>query len=468
MSPKIFAADSAQTFAQFEQQTLCVAEVLQEKGVTQGTRVLLKAENSYSYVSTLFALMHVGASIVLVDSQEKSENTSRISHRAGVKLVLVDGETSISQDESPIFLYEIMVSAAGRTPMAESLSFDAWTDLRDGLIMWSSGSTGDPKGIVKNGGNFLRNLERNAAQVGHRRGDVLLPLLPFSHQYGLSMVLIAWLAKCSLVIAPYRRLDRALQMGIQCGATVLDAAPSMYRSIHNIVKRRDELRMGLSNVRMFCVGAAPMDSSLSDRYVETFGLPLLDSYGSTELGNVAFATPENPIGTGKVMDGLDIRVVDEKDNPVPAGELGEILINCPDMMEGYLNVEGNLDPVSRGWYRTNDLGYLTEDDNLFVAGRKHAVHRKGYTLYPDVIERKVAAAGCSTRIVTLPDERQGSQLVFFVEDDQERDATYWREVIVDVLPDYEQPNRVEVLQNFPLNRNGKPDKKQLEQLVIAS
>ncbi|RSM80078.1 long-chain fatty acid--CoA ligase [Kibdelosporangium aridum] len=468
MSFNLFAADDVKTPNEFEQHTLCVADALRDRGIGYGTRVMLKAGNSAAYVSTLFALMHVGASTVLVDHQEKGDQTSKIARQAGVKAVLVDDDAPVAADESPIYLYELLVAAAGRTPADDKLSFDLWSRLNDGLIMWSSGSTGQPKGVVKNGGNFLRNLVRNAETVGHRPDDVLLPLLPFSHQYGLSMVLIAWLVQCSLVIAPYRRADRALQMGIQCGATVLDATPASYRSILNIVRKRPGLRDDLRKVRMFCVGAAPMDQALSDGYQETFGLSLLDSYGSTEVGNVSFATLDDPVGCGKAMDGLEMRIVDENDNPLPPGELGEILVRSPDMMEGYLDEDGSLIPADRGWYRTNDLGHLTEKGNLFVAGRKYAVHRGGFTLYPEVIERKASVAtGCSVRIVALPDDRMGSQLVFFVEDDTEREGAYWRERLASALPAYEQPNRVQVLANFPLNRNGKPDKKELERIASA-
>lgn len=467
MSAKLFAPDSVLARAEFERQAVGIAEVLRDHGIGPGTRVLLKAGNSIAYFSTLLALWHAGASTVLVDHQENAEETRRIARLTGVKTLLVDEDAPVPDDESVVYLYSLLAAAADRPGPGRPLSFDAWAELPDSLIMWTSGSTGSPKGIVKNGGKFLRNVQRNADHMGHRPDDVLLPLLPFSHQYGISMVVISWLVQCSLVVAPYRRLDRALHMGIQSGVTVLDATPATYRSIHNIVRKRPALRADLEMVRMFCVGAAPLDPALSDQYTETFGLPLLDSYGSTELGNVSFATPDKPAGCGTAMDGLRVQVVDDDGRTVPAGELGEVLVDTPDLMEGYLGEDGVVLPAAAGWYPTNDLGHLDEHGSLFVAGRKHAVDRMGYTLYPEIIERKVEAAGCSARIVALPDERRGSQLVFFVEDEAKRDAQYWRELMSTVLAAYEQPNRVEVLERFPLNRNGKPDKKQLEKLAGA-
>lgn len=465
MPAKILAENSAATLAEFEQDTLRVAQVLRERGVGLGDRVLLKAGNSIAYVSVLFALMHVGASVVLVDQQEKQEATGSIIRRAGTKLVLVDDDAPVPADTDPVYLYELIASAPDLAVTDERLSFDAWSDLDDALIMWSSGSTGEPKGIVKNGGRMLANLERNAHHMGHRADDVLLPLLPFSHQYGLSMVLIAWIVQGSLVIAPYKRADRALRMAGHSGATVLDATPATYRSMLNIIRQRPALAEALGTVRMFCSGAAPLDPALVERYVERFGLPLLDSYGSTEAGNVAFATGDNAVSCGQVMDGLRVRVVDDEDNEVPAGEVGELLIETPDVMVGYLTPDGGIDPVDQSVFRTGDLGYLDAAGNLFVLGRKFAVHRNGYTLYPEIVERKAAAGGCSARIVPLPDERRGSSLVFFVEDELQRDAAHWREVLDELLPPYEQPNRVIVVDQFPLNRNGKPDKRRMTELA---
>ncbi|MEU3752539.1 class I adenylate-forming enzyme family protein [Streptomyces olivoreticuli] len=466
MTAKIFAVDSVQTLADFEQDALRVADVIREHGVAEGDRVILKAGNSAAYVSVLFALMHVGSSIVLVDQQEQADETRRIALRTGAGLAFVDDDAPIDDDTRAVDLYELIAPAAGRPlPAGQRLDFDAWADRPDGLIMWTSGSTGQPKGAVKSGRKFLKNLERNADQVGHRADDVLLPLLPFAHQYGLSMVLIAWIRQCSLVIAPYKRLDRAVQMAGRTGATVIDATPSSYRSILNLITRKPTLRAHLEPVRMFCSGAAPLDGALSDRYVAEFELPLLDSYGSTELGNIAFATLDNPVSCGRAMDGIKLRIVDEDGVPMPAGEAGEIEVDTPDALEGHLAEDGGIAPFPTGWQPTGDLGYLDAEDNLYVLGRKFAVHRMGYTLYPELIERKAADSHISTRIVPLPDERRGTQLVFFVEDDQVQEAQHWRERLCAVLPAYEQPNRVVVLESFPLNRNGKPDKKQLEKLA---
>ncbi len=137
------------------------------------------------------------------------------------------------------------------------------------------------------------------------------------------------------------------------------------------------------------------------------------------------------------------------------------------MMEGFLADDGSVDVVERGWQSTGDLGYLDSGGNLFVLGRKLAVNRMGYTIYPEILENKVARGGCSVKVIAVPDQRRGASLVFYVEDEQGRDRQYWRERLNELLPPYEQPNRVVVLDRLPLNHNGKPDRKQLTGLAEA-
>ncbi|MFD5091148.1 class I adenylate-forming enzyme family protein [Amycolatopsis thailandensis] len=467
MFAKIYSPDAVTGGAAFEQQALRVAEVLRDRGVGSGDRVLLKADNTLAYLTILVALMHVGASVVLVDHMEHADRTAETIAGSGVVLAVVDDDAPMPPDAPVAYTYEIMVAAADRTPTDVRLRFDVWEKLPDSLVMWSSGSTGVPKGVAKNGARFLKNLERNADLVGHVADDVLLPLLPFNHQYGLSMVMIAWLRDCSLVIAPYRRPDRALRLAGRAGATVVDATPSTYRSLFNIIGKRPALKAEFSRVRMLCSGAAPLEPGVVDQSEELFGMPLLDSYGSTEMGNVAFANIGNPRGCGQIVEGLTLQVRADDGTVLPHDEVGELFVLDPDLMEGYLDATGQVLPADRGWYATGDLGRLDADGNLFVVGRKRAVHRNGHTLHPEVIEHRLAADGCSAKIVALPDQRRGSSLVFVVEDDAQRDSRYWRDRICGVLPPAEQPNRVLVTDQFPLNRNGKPDRKRLEQFAAA-
>ena len=466
---KICGADSVRTLQEWEAAAVRMAGELRDRGVRRSDRVLLKAENSPGYLTALLALMHLGASIVLIDYQERPEATARLIAQARVKVCISGDTTALPELDILAFtIYELQLYSAGRSASAAELDVQPWCDLPDGLLMFSSGSTGTPKAIVKSGGSFLANLRRNLDQVGHVESDVLVPLLPFSHQYGLSMVLIAWLTRCSLVVAPYRRLDHALQMAGLCGGTVFDATPATYRSMLNIARRRPVLMRVLAEARMLCAGAAPLDPGLVDRYAEEVGHHLLDSYGSTELGNVSFATLDNPVACGRAVEGVRLAVVDDDGAELPAGQVGEVMVLTPDVMAGYLGEDGELEPIARGWYPSGDFGRLTEDGSLVILGRKRAVHRMGYTLYPEMIERRMAESGCVAKIIAIPCERRGSELIAFVQDDEDRGPDHWRAVARAALADYEVPDRLVVIDSFPLNGNGKPDSKRLQELAVSA
>ncbi|MCO1579998.1 aldehyde dehydrogenase family protein [Crossiella sp. SN42] len=457
--------------AEVEQDALRVAAALRARGLCPGSRVILKADNSAGYVTVLLALVHLDTSIVLVDHRQTPEETARITAfaRAGWALVRpeVSKDLTVLDPDHVISLDGLLEEAQSIPALGGSLSFVDWFTRPDALIAWSSGTTGEPKGIVRSGRSFLGNIERTQQRMNYTEADVLMPLLPFSHQYGLSLVLLWWVARCSLIVAPYARLDHAVDMAGRYRATVVDATPATYHTMLKLVERRPESAASLRDVRMWCVGGAPLDRALAEKFIAATGQPLLDGYGSTEVGNIALAAPGNAVGCGQPLDGVVVRILDEDGNAVPPGEIGEILVSSPGQLTGYLAADGSVTEHTEDVYRTNDIGYTDAEGNLYVVGRKYAVHRMGHTLYPEALARKAEEAGAPVKVVALDDERRGSQLVFVVADPELREARYWREKICALLPSYEQPNQVLVVTEFPLNNNGKPDLTRLTDLAAV-
>ncbi|WP_079250847.1 class I adenylate-forming enzyme family protein [Streptomyces amritsarensis] len=453
---------------------LTAARLLAARGVGAGTRVLVKAGNSPLHVMAFLGLVHLGASVVLVDTEQPEHDTRVSAAAAGVRFAVVDDESDLPPGCPGITtgaLASAPVPAAGPQPASAPpgpFGFERWRARPDALVLWSSGTTGASKGIVKSGRSVLGNLERTRLLMPYREDDVYLPLLPFSHQYGISMVLLAALGGGSLLVAPYGRLDRALDAGARCGATVVDATPATYRSVVNLMRRRPALCAGLDGVRMWCTGGAPFDPMLQEDFVRTAGGPLLDGYGSTEAGNIAYATPDNPAGCGRVLPGLKVRITDPSGLPLPAGEVGEIRITGADLMAGYLTADGKLTPPpSTADHPTGDVGCFDHAGNLHVLGRNAAVHRLGHTLYPDVLERKAeSSCGRPVRVVPLTDERRGHALVFVVEDPDAGDPRVWRRRLCEALPGYEHPNHVLVTDRFPITRRGKTDTRRLREWTV--
>ncbi|GAA4867632.1 aldehyde dehydrogenase family protein [Saccharopolyspora cebuensis] len=442
-----------------------VADALRARGVRPADRVMVLGDNSADYVIVLLGLMHLGASIVLLDHRQTAAEVRRAAALADVRWLVADSPGAPGEPLRRLGLGELAGSAPSS---AGQVSLRAWRDRADALITWSSGTEGPAKGIVRSGGSFVDNIDRSRRRMRYRTDDALLPLLPFSHQYGLSVVLLWWRVGCSLLVAPYHRVDHALEFAARGGATAVDAAPMTYHTALNLMRNRPALLEALRSVRMWCVGGSPLGAALAERFRRVTGRPLLDGYGSTETGNIALAAPDDPVGCGRPLDGVHVTVLDEAGAPVPPGVLGEVVLSSPDLTSGYLEPGGGVRPLPEGPYRTRDLGHLDEAGHLFVVGRAAAVHRMGHVLYPEVLATKAAECGAPVRVVPVEDERRGCHLVFVVADPQLREPRFWRSRIDALLPSYERPNRVVVVEEIPLNSNGKPDTGALDRLVRRS
>lgn len=432
-------------------------------GIGAGDRVMVHGDNSVAYVVTLLALMHLDASIVLVDHRQTRTETEDALTRVNARWLLHDGATApVDLGSGRTLRYDVDGPAP---PVAEKISLVAWGARSDAVILWSSGTTGPAKGVVKSGHSVFVNCRQTIRAMGYRPDDVLAPWLPFSHQYGLSLVLIWWLTGCGLTLSDYRRIDRALADVRRCGVTMVDATPSTYHTLVNLIRRRPEAVAELGSVRAWGVGGAPLSGMLGDAFLATVGSPLLDGYGLTEVGNVALATPEHPRACGRPLPGVEVRIRADSGRLAAPGSLGEVEVRSPGLMTGYLSDDGRVTPPPDDWYQTHDLGMLDAEGNLQVIGRKHAVHRHGYTLYPASIEKRAERCGQPVKVLAIENERSGARLAFVVADPEGRPTRHWREQLCAVLAAYEHPNSVLVVPEYPVNGNGKIDMAALRTIV---
>ncbi|KNE81963.1 hypothetical protein ADZ36_13675 [Streptomyces fradiae] len=460
-----------------------VVRELRRRGITSDDRVMLTGANTEEFVLVLFALMDLGTSIALVDRRTPAAEQARLLAGAGAGRLLTDaplppGSTGIGQlslaDLCATALSAEAPAAAGRASGGgrdRSARFARWFAREDALIVWSSGSTGTPKGIIRSGASVRANTERTSARMAYRADDVLLPLLPFTHQYGLSILLLWQDAGCALTLqTSSQRVDAALAAIRTHGVTVVDAVPATYRTVLNMLESGRADEEWLSTVRMWCVGGEPLGSELRQRFAGRIGKPLLDGYGSSEAGNIALAVPPAPVGCGRPLKDVTVRVLDETGMPVAPGTVGEIVVRTPDYMTGLLGPDGTTVAVDHAEYRTDDIGRMDARGNLTVLGRRAAVHRLGHTLYPDGIADRASACGALVRVIPVvpedPDDR--AQLVFFVADRAERSGAHWRAALAEHIAEHERPNRVVVLPEFPLNRTGKVDRQSLQRLAESA
>lgn len=447
------------SFPEFEKDVIKVTNVLVSKGVCVGDRVILKSKNSYAFCVAFFSLIVLDASILLIDDNMPDNDLLSIYERADVKHILSDRvHLSI-----PSIYMEGLLDFQVDQEIYRKVSLSSWLKRKDAVILFSSGSTGEPKGIVHSGFALLENIKQTQQVMKYRSDDVLLPLLPFSHFYGLSILLLWWSVRCTLVITKYQMLRNIVDVICDFNVTVVDTVSSVYYKLLKLFERRSAYlkKVKRSTVRMWCVGGAPLSESLDQAFYKMVGLPLLDGYGMSEVGNIALRIHPSEKGCGKPLPNVEVQIISNDGTSLPADQIGEIYVRSPSVMELYLNQEQETERAKqKGWFKTEDIGYFDRDGNLHVLGRKGiTLNRNGYIFYPANIENKVNSLGFHSKIIPFNKEKEETYIVLCIEsgDQSELSLSTIRKQINQSLPSYMYPDTILLFGQFPLKSNGKID-----------
>ncbi|MBU5267523.1 AMP-binding protein [Virgibacillus proomii] len=190
--------------------------------------------------------------------------------------------------------------------------------------------------------------------------EIFLPLLPYTHFYGLSILFIWYFTEGTLTIYKHHHPRNTLYKIISSSVTIVDASPSLYTSLIKFIENKQlNVQNQFAKVKMWCIGGAPLTRGLDNKFKNLFNKPLLNGYGLTEIGNVALANITNYIGCGQILPPFQVKIYNESREPLPMNEIGEISIYVPFNINDYNNNVLNSD----GWYHT--------DNNLFVIGRSN-------------------------------------------------------------------------------------------------
>ena len=463
-------------------------------GLEPGDRVAIWAPNGHRWIAAALGLLHAGAVLVPINTRFKGAEASVLLERSGAR-VLVATRTFLDTD------YVALLEAAGaalpaleRTVVAEGDAWDGFlasatdADLAEadrragGLgpedpsdLLFTSGTTGVPKGVAMTHGRTLRVAQDWVAMTGLSADDRYLMVNPYFHMFGLKAGILACVASgATMLPEPVFDAGRALARVAEDRITVLPGAPTIYQSLLDHPDRADH---DLSSLRVAVTGAADIPVELIRRVREELPFSLIvTGYGLSEAGTASATAPEDDPETvattvGRARPGFEIRIVDG-DRDVPAGEAGEILLRGPSVMAGYLDdPEATAAALSPdGWLRTGDLGVLDERGNLRIVGRsKDLFIVGGFNAYPAEIEGALLRHPDvrQAAVIGVPDERLGEVGMAFVVtasgDPSAADAI--RAWCKDEMANYKVPRVVRVVDALPVNATGKVVKDELRALA---
>jgi long-chain acyl-CoA synthetase len=412
--------------------------------------------NSALYPVAVFGSMWAGKIPVPLNPLLKPQELDFILREAKIDTVVVTRQTESS----------IAATGLKRIDASELINADLTptlhpvpSDLNDTtVILYTSGTTGRPKGVPLTHDNLLSNARGVIRRLAEHTDDVLIAVLPLFHALGLMGTAITPLLLGAEVTFTRFSPERIATLIAQRHATVFVGVPSMYRLlIHSGISNES-----LGGLRLAISGGDALPSSIRDAYRQRFGQDLLEGYGLTETSPViSVNTPEeNKPGTvGRVLAGVKVRI--QQGIPLPTGLEGEVQVQGPNVMSGYFNrPEENREAFTPdGWFRTGDLGYLDDAGYLTISGRiKELIVHDGEKIMPREVEEvleqhpKVLDAA----VLGEPDGKRGEVMVAFVTPaDQLPSTEELREFCRGRLADFKVPRRFVIAANLPRGPTGK-------------
>jgi HIP---CoA ligase len=438
------------TFTELTERVRHAAGAFASAGIEKGDRVAIWAPNSAQWIIAAFGLLTAGGVLVPVNTRFKADEAADIIRRSGAKLVLVEKgflglDFTVPEGVPAIDLHCGFLDSS--EPFERAVS---GSDISD--IVYTSGTTGRPKGVMMNHAQTLRHYAEWCDRADLRQGDRYLIVNPFFHIFGYKAGCIASMIRGATIV-PVRvfEIDRVLELIERERITMLPGPPTLYHSLLSAQGERD-----LSSLRAGVTGAADIPVELIRRVrTELPFQTLMTGYGLTEGGTVTLSMPDDSfedIATtaGVPCDGIEVEIADD----------GEILVRGYNVMKGYLD-----DPAATaeaidddGWLHTGDLGNFDEAGRLRVVGRKKDMFIVGgFNAYPAEIEGFLLnhPAVAQAAVIGVPDERLGQVGKAFVVPKSAVGAQELIDWCREHMAGFKVPRSVEFLDALPLNATGK-------------
>ncbi|HEY7892393.1 MAG TPA: acyl-CoA synthetase [Solirubrobacteraceae bacterium] len=466
------------TFEQLHRRSNALAHALAEMGIGHGDGVGIMCRNHRGFLETTLATAKLGASALYLNTAFAGPQLAEVTRREGPKVLVYDEEFTGLLEGVDEHLTRIIGWSDEATPSEPTLEDLIARGSEDDLtpppekprfVILTSGTTGAPKGAQRSNPDGLFTLAALIDKIPYRRRETMMIAAPLFHSWGLLHFAALGLPTSSTMVLR-RRFDpedtlRAVQ---EHRAQVLAAVPVM---IQRILALPDETlaRYDLSSLRITSLSGSALPGELALNWMNRFGENLYNFYGSTEVGQVTIATPEDlrsaPGTAGRAPRGTVVRLYDEHGEEVPRGQVGRIFAGNEMAFEGYTGGGGK--EIIDGLLSTGDVGRLDVQGRLFVEGRDdEMIISGGENVFPREVEDLLAdhADIEEAAVIGVEDVEFGQRLKAFVVPRNGKQLTEddVKTYVKDNLARYKVPREVVFLAELPRNATGKVLKRELK------
>jgi long-chain acyl-CoA synthetase len=470
---------AALSYGTLDDVTARMAGLLRRRGVRPGDRIGIMLPNVPQFAVVYYGALRAGAVVVPVNILFKSREVAFHVGDAGASVVFAwhdfaeaaePGAAEAGVDCVIVRPGEFGELVAKHDPVRDIAERDP-SDTA--VLLYTSGTTGRPKGAELTHANLTRNVEVARALFGLDARSVTLGVLPLFHSFGQKCVLNATLsAGGELTVLPRFDAGKALEIIERDRVTVFAGVPTMYNALLN---HADRERFDVSSLRLCVSGGAPLPVELLRGFESAFRCPVLEGYGLSETSPIAsFNHPDRMRKAGSIgtpVQGVEMKLVGQGQGGAepPPGEVGEIAIRGHNVMKGYWRrPDATAEAISpEGWFRTGDLGRVDEEGYFFIVDRKKdLIIRGGFNVYPRELEEVLYEhpAVREAAVVAIPHPELGEEVGAAVALKAGAEATEddLRDFVKAQVAAYKYPRRIWFVDELPKTATGKILKREIQ------
>src|SRR5580698_10269571 len=450
------------------------ADWLRGAGVRAGDRVMIVGENCREFVAVLLAIGSLDAWPVPVNAHLSAREIDAVRNHCEARRLVYTTSVSVHATEHANRHRAVVeqvrdLGQIGLGPLNENVQpepIDADIGSRVAALIYTSGTTGLPKGVMLTHNNLIFSAGGAAKIRSMNPEDRLYGILPLSHIVGLSIVFLGTLLSGATIYLEPRFDPVAARVTLEKQRiTVMLGVPSMYSQFLQYAKLRKLQSLNLPALRIISCSGAPLPPAIKSSVEGLFGLPLHHGYGITEcspnIAQVRLDVPHrNDNSVGPMFPGVEARVVGTDRQPAPAGEVGELWVRGPNIMEGYYRAPEETAAAidAEGWFNTRDLARF-EDENLFIVGRtKDLIIRFGFNVYPAEVEAVLNAHPAVAQSAVIGRTIQGDEeILAFIQASPGSQVTKTdlAEYAAKHLAPYKRPSHIFLISTMPMTPSGK-------------
>jgi long-chain acyl-CoA synthetase len=449
-----------------------LASTLVAEGIAKGDRVALYLPNIPAFVIGYLATVHIGAIAVSVNAMLKAEELKYILNDAGAVLLLTVGELleNINPADYPKLKKIVVCEGNGSGHPTLDDWLDAGQEMFAGadmdpqepaVLLYTSGTTGFPKGATLTHGNVVSNTWTTVHHAGFKADDRMILFLPLFHVFGQNFIMNATFLACATLVLHRRFVPEQVLASIrEDSVTMFFAVPTIYIHLLNM----DLNPADLATIRYEFSAAASMPQEISTRWTQRFGRPVYEGYGLTECSPFAcynhdFKHKFGSVGTP--VENFEIKILDENDQQMPLGHWGEICIRGPGVMQGYWSKpEETANSLRNGWLHSGDIGTMDDDGYVFIVDRvKDMINVAGFKIWPAEVEqflyRHPAVMELAVYGIPHPEKGEIVKAAIVLKNGVEATVEEINEYCRKHLAAYKVPSVFEFVEELPKSATGK-------------